>query len=261
MAVLYQERVTPRFLPIARRTVEDAHLGPGERVLDVGCGTGLATFLAAERVGAAGEVLGLDASEGQLGIAEGMRHLRGLAQVRWEHGDAARIRHAGAFDAALSNLGIPPGFGPVFAGMRRALRPGGRLSVAEWSRDRQDVFDDLREALAKRLVPDPPQELAALRRAVQDRRAQLDKMGSVEGFAQALAAAGLRDVRVVPVRYDVPFAGWRAAYDFAMSWGSREQEVRALPGPERDALHAELRARWPGPFTATWHLLHATAVA
>ncbi|MCA1813075.1 MAG: methyltransferase domain-containing protein [Halobacteriales archaeon] len=261
MALLYQERVVPRFVPIARRTVEEARLEPGQRVLDVGAGTGLATFLAAEAVGPKGEVVGLDASEGQLGIAEGLRQLRGLGQVRFTRGDATRLAFAGEFDAAISNLGIPPGFPPVLAGMHRAMRPPGRLSIAEWTSDRQDVFDDLREAIARHVVRDPPPELAALRQAVQARRGQLDAMGSAATFGQALRAAGFQQVEVRPFTHEVRFEGWRGAYGFAMSWGSREQEVRAMPAPEREALHAELAERWPGPFTARWRILHATATA
>jgi hypothetical protein len=97
---------------------------------------------------------------------------------------------------------------------------------------------------------------------VQARRGQLERMGSAPGFAGALERAGFAGVRVEPRTYEPRFEGWRAAWDFALSWGSREQEVRAMPGPEREALQAELRARWgDAPFTARWRILHATARA
>ena len=55
--------------PVAEDLIEVAHLQPGERVLDVACGTGVVTRLAAERVGATGLIAGLDVNPGMLAVA------------------------------------------------------------------------------------------------------------------------------------------------------------------------------------------------
>ncbi|HEV8360375.1 MAG TPA: methyltransferase domain-containing protein [Candidatus Thermoplasmatota archaeon] len=260
MAHIYEERVVPRFAPIAARTVALAELQEGQRVLDVGCGTGLATLLAAEHVGPKGEVVGVDFSEGQLGIAAGKAQLRGLGHVQFERADATQLAFEAAFDAAISNLGIPAEFAPTFAGMQRALRPGGRLSVTEWARPQAEPFDTFRALLAEHLDPHPPPDIVEARAVLARRRAMFDRIGTVEGFEAALRAAGFAEVRVAPASYDVPFRSGREAYDVVLSWGWQEQEVRRLPAPARASLQEGMERRFgAAPFTARWHLLHGTA--
>jgi len=259
MAVVYEERVVPRFQPIARRTAELASLSPGERVLDVGCGTGLATFLAAEAVGPQGDVVGVDISEGQLGIAEAQRLRRGLAHVRFEVADVTQAKPRAEFDVALSNLGIPPEHGLCFAAMRAALRRGGRLSIAAWEGQMQEPFATHRAALPGFQVQDPEPELAALRQAALQRRAGLEEVGTAASLQDALQRAGFAGVEVRREAYAVQFAGWRAAYDFVLSWGVAEHEIRAMPGPQRKALQEALAERWgAGDVRCAWRLLHAT---
>jgi ubiquinone/menaquinone biosynthesis C-methylase UbiE len=217
-------------------------------------------MLAAEAVGPAGQVLGVDYSEGQLGVAEGQRLLRGLPNVRFETRDATRLGLKERFDAALSNLGIPPAYEACFAGMRQALKPGGRLSVTEWGPAAHEPFTSFRAALAP--FQDPGHaELAEVRRVAAQRRARFEELGKPEVFAAALRAAGFERVDVRLETHEARFTGWRDALDFATSWGWAEQEVRALDGEDRAALHAALKARWGEKgFTAAWRMAHATAV-
>lgn len=262
MALVYEARVVPRFAPIARRTVALAGLQPGGHALDLGCGTGLATLLAAEAVGPGGEVVGVDLSEGQLGVAAGKAALRGVANVRWERRDALALPWAGAFDAVLSNLGLPPRVDAALASARRALRPGGRLSLATWEEGRNPGLDAFHEVLARHALPEPGAELAQARAARRERARARVQWGHAGGLREALVAAGFGDVRVEAVPYEVRFAGWREYYDFELSWGWTEMEVRALPGPDREALQHDLAATFgSGPFVDRWSLLHATAEA
>ena len=259
MAHVYEERVVPRFRPIAARTVALAALGEGERVLDVGCGTGLATLLASQAVGAKGEVVGVDFSEGQLGIAVAKALLTGAANARFERHDATKLAFSGAFDACVSNLGVPADFAPALAGMGRALRSGGRLSVTEWERSGSEPFESFRRLLGERLHPNPPPDVRAAREILARRRASFDLIGTPAAFRDALAAAGFRGVEVRSEAYDVRFASARDAYDFLLSWGWQEHEVRLMDGEEREGLMLDMAARFgAAPFTATWRLLHAT---
>lgn len=107
-----------------------ADLQPGERVLDVACGTGVAALAAVERVGPTGRVTGLDANGDMLAVAR-----RKSAQVQWREGRAEALPFADAsFDAVLSQFGLMF-FEDRAAALRevlRVLRPGGRLAVAVW---------------------------------------------------------------------------------------------------------------------------------
>jgi len=95
---------------------------PGDRVLDVGCGTGVITAALAKR---GCITVGVDASEPYL---DGARRDRPHPNVVYELGDARRMRHSGgSFDACVSTLAIDviPEVDEVAAEMRRITRPGG----------------------------------------------------------------------------------------------------------------------------------------
>jgi ubiquinone/menaquinone biosynthesis C-methylase UbiE len=112
-----------------------AALQPGERVLDVACGTGLVSLRAAEAVGPAGAVLGTDISASMVDAARGQAARQGLPGLRFERMDAESMSVDEApFDVALCALGLMymPSPGRALREMRRLLRPGGRLLVLVW---------------------------------------------------------------------------------------------------------------------------------
>jgi len=114
------------------RLARAAGLRPGQRVLDVACGTGVLARHAARVVGAGGEVVGLDLNPGMLEVAR-----RRAPGASWREGTAEALPFADArFDAVLSQFGLM--FFADRAGalreMWRVLRPGGALAVAVWAR-------------------------------------------------------------------------------------------------------------------------------
>ncbi len=121
--------------PAQALLLELAALQPGERVLDVACGTGLVTFPAAEAVGREGHVVGTDISDSMVNALGSAAAERGLEQVTAERMDAEDLRvEEGAFDAALCALGLMYFPDPVesLRQMRRALKPRGRAVAAVW---------------------------------------------------------------------------------------------------------------------------------
>lgn len=131
IAEVYEEYFVPAlFHEWPEHVLNAANLQPGQRVLDVACGTGIVARAAAERAGADGSVTGLDISEGMLAVAA-----RVAPEIEWRQGDAHDLPFSdGHFDAVLSQFGLM-----FFADQRAALRemvrvlkPGGRLAVAVW---------------------------------------------------------------------------------------------------------------------------------
>lgn len=123
--------------PAHQALLDFAALRPGERVLDVACGTGLITFAAARAVAPGGWALGVDISGEMLaGAAARVRARRG-ADVEFMRMDAEALDLPDeTFDVALCALGLMylPDPGRALAEMRRVLRPGGRLVAAIWGR-------------------------------------------------------------------------------------------------------------------------------
>jgi SAM-dependent methyltransferase len=118
-----------------RLTVERLTLAPGERMVDLCCGSGASAIPAAERVGATGTVLGVDVTPALIGIARTHAAARGLGQARFEVADVSTLTlPAGSIDAVLSVFGLF--FVDDMAGLlQRAwswLAPGGRLATTVW---------------------------------------------------------------------------------------------------------------------------------
>ncbi|MEV6018180.1 methyltransferase domain-containing protein [Streptomyces sp. NPDC051997] len=110
--------------------VAAAGIGPEDHVLDIGCGVGQTTRLAA-RTAVRGSALGLDLSGPMLDRARVLATEEGLGNIGFEQGDAQVHPLAEAtFDVALSRFGVMFFADPVaaFGNIARALRPGGRLA-------------------------------------------------------------------------------------------------------------------------------------
>jgi demethylmenaquinone methyltransferase/2-methoxy-6-polyprenyl-1,4-benzoquinol methylase len=110
-------------------------VSPGERVLEIGCGTGHALVRLAGAAGQAGTVCGIDVSDGMIAVARRcLREARLAARVHTLVGDARCLPlRAGAFDAAFMSFTLelfePRDRSGVLREIGRVLRPGGRLGV------------------------------------------------------------------------------------------------------------------------------------
>ncbi|HWR16850.1 MAG TPA: methyltransferase domain-containing protein [Terriglobales bacterium] len=118
------------------RVLNFARLAPGERVLDVGCGTGTLAIAAKRRVGPSGKVYGIDASPEMLARAEQKASKSGV-EVLFRNGLAEALPFPdGHFDAVLSTVmlhHLPTSTrAKCAAELRRVLRPGGRVLVVDF---------------------------------------------------------------------------------------------------------------------------------
>jgi demethylmenaquinone methyltransferase/2-methoxy-6-polyprenyl-1,4-benzoquinol methylase/phosphoethanolamine N-methyltransferase len=120
-----------------KETIRHADLQPGESVLDVGCGPGVLTLLAAARVGAAGQAHGIDPSPQMVKLAQG-KSAKAAVPATFREGVVEALPYADAtFDAVLSSLmlhHLPEDVRRTgFAEIARVLKPGGRLLAFDLS--------------------------------------------------------------------------------------------------------------------------------
>jgi arsenite methyltransferase len=187
-----------------------ARLRPGERVLDLGSGSGMDVFAAAVRVGPAGSVVGVDITPEQLAKAE---RLRRDEHVVFHRASIEELPFRDAsFDAVISNgvINLSPDKPAVFAEVARVLRPGGRLALADIVTQR---------AIAARTAAQPDLWAACIAGA-----------GQRDRYLHHIAVAGLK-LRTVRRNRAYSFASERAQRT-ADKYGAHTIELLAVKPTE-----------------------------
>ena len=216
---------------------------PGDRVLDIGCGTGQTTRQAA-RTARAGSALGVDVSAPAIGRARELTRAEGLGNVSFEHADAQVHRFPPeSFDVAVSRFGTMFFADPraAFANIGRALRPTGRLVMMVWQAREGNEWDvAIRQALAG------PEGAAA----TVDGGPDPFSLADPPAVEETLAAAGFADAAFTDVRAPVYYGpDVAAALDWVSGFTSTSNVLSQLDpdaaaratGRLRGALAAHLR--------------------
>jgi SAM-dependent methyltransferase len=160
-AEVYESCFVPAIFGAWAGPVADAAgIGAGDKVLDVGCGTGVLAREALRRAGGEGQVVGLDLNEGMLAVAA-----RTEPGVAWRSGDAASLPFEDAsFDVVVSQFALMyfPDRVAALREMWRTLAPGGRLAVAAWAAiARARGYQILVDVAARQCGPEAADVLAA----------------------------------------------------------------------------------------------------
>lgn len=208
-ATYYEQFWQASLAPAQKRLLELADLKPGDRVVDIACGTGLVTFPAAEAVGPSGEVVGTDISGSMVDLCREAATQRAGTNVSFERMDAEELSLPDAsFDAALCALGLMFIVDPLksLQEQLRVLKPGGRAAAAVWGqRDRCGWAE---------LFP------------IVDARVESDvcpmffQMGTKDVLSQTMAAAGFSDVAFERLPSKLPFRSKEEAIGAAFLGGA-----------------------------------------
>ena len=181
-----------------RRAVNEVRRANPRRILDVATGTGDLAIEMARRIRGV-QVLGVDLSEGMLDVARRKVAARGLEErVTLEAGDAeTAVAAAGSVDVVTVAFGVR-NFGDLGRGLAelsRALRPGGRIVILEFSTPTMPVFGRLYDWYSHRVLPRIGGWLSHDRQAYDYLPRSVDEFPQPEEFLTILAAAGFRDCR------------------------------------------------------------------
>jgi SAM-dependent methyltransferase len=215
-------------------------ISSGDRVLDIGCGTGLTTREAAHRA-APGRVVGVDVSERMLERARELTTAEGLDNVTYELGDAqVHPFEPAAYDVAISRFGTMFFSDPAvaFANVAAALRPGARLVLLVWQPpSRNQWAREIDGALGDAARPPQP-------------GADPFALGDSEATAALLGGAGFADIQFTDVHEPVFYgADVDAALEVVVGFQDTEAALAGLGDDEaartverlRDMLAAHYR--------------------
>lgn len=254
-ALAFAQHVAPTLLGVARRAVDLAELEEEHAVLDVAAATGLAAFLAAERVGRDGTVVALDESAAMLEVAQERSVAAGYDYIRWQEGSAAPLGFADeSFDALLclqSFLHFPRP-DAVVQEFRRVLVEDGRLVLTCWGTRVDNEWIDLVERALRQSLPAPPARPFALLQP--------------SNLEVLLQAAGLEQIELGRVADRLRFRDQDGLWQWALAsreWGPL---LTALP-PEaqaktQTALAAAMATRHRGgEYQVKREIVYARAIA
>src|SRR5205809_5110992 len=246
MARAYDANVGPYHVPIARRLLELGRIGAEERVLDIGCGIGIAAFEAATTVDERGSILGIDLAEPAVRLAAEKAATMDLRQLRFDVMDSrAMTLPADSVDLVLSCFGHPlVGRDRCFAEVRRVLGPRGRFVLSTWDTTKSSRVP-FREILERRrpriLAPDVARLLEA-RKVI----ASTDEGGATQsgdGWIRLLRNAGFSAVQSLEEIHPAVVRGPDACTDYSFAWDHHERVLRNMTPDGRDALRQEFRER------------------
>lgn len=215
---LWQEQLAPA----RNRMLQFAAMKPGERVLDLACGTGLTTLTASAIVGPAGSVVATDLSGQMVEVARQRAAEQHASNVTFKRMDAETLSLADAtFDVVLCSLGLMYVHDAQRAvrEWRRVLKPGGRVAIAVWGRRAHcgwsPVFPIVEAEVDSEVCP------------------LFFSLGEPDALLNLCEDAGFRDVRQRRIASALKYADAESACDaafiggpVALAWSRFDEEVR-----------------------------------
>ena len=224
---LYEGLWARHLAPAQRRLLERAAVGPGERVLDVACGTGSVTIPAAWATGPRGKVLATDISAAMVRRTTTEAWQEGLGWIEARRANAEdEVAPHGTVDVALCAFGLMHVPDPVRAltAMYRALRPGGRVVVAVWGERERCGWADAFAIAARHARSEPCPHF---------------RLGTGDALSEALTTAGFHAATSERMTTMLRYRSGSAAAGAVFEGGPVALAYSRLDAATRTRAHAE----------------------
>jgi ubiquinone/menaquinone biosynthesis C-methylase UbiE len=233
--------------------LDAAQVDPGDRVLDVACGTGVLAREAASRVGATGRVAGIDPGPGMLAVAT-----RLAPGIEWRHGTAESLPYEdGTFDAVVSQFGLM-----FFADRRQALRemmrvltPGGKIAVAVWDTLENSTAYRVEVALLEAKAGRPAADALRAPFVLGDRK-ELASLFESAGVASPVITTRTGTARFPSVRamVEADLRGWLPLMGVPLE----EEQIQDILAEAEQALAQYVTAEGEAVFDSPAHVVTGT---
>lgn len=254
----YDRCLTPLFTPFCQKLVALAQLKRGQKVLDVGTGSGLAALLSSPLVEPEGRVIGTDLSDTMIQLARKRASAEGVNNVGFLQMDAERLEFpAESFDAVLCALGLMlfPAPDKALSEMHRVLRTGGVVALSVFGRGSKVALRAFMEPFIP-YMPPPGQ-----------RGPSTFGFGHNAVLREALKRAGFSEIRTEQEPHVLTFNGVDGVLEMLLSLGRLGQMYSRLPPETQEQLkqgvfqiakdkYADLRDSIELPFEIAYAVAH-----
>lgn len=238
MAAVYDRAYAPYHASMVARILDLAGLSESEKILELGCGTGVLALEAARRIHAPGFVIGIDSAAGMVELAAKSRRI-GSGTVRFAQVDNRKLAFRdGAFDAVLSCFGIGSlGHKRALQEACRVLKGDGRLAMCHWSGEgsKAPSVVGLMTRFRPKELPDEMRRLIEARRSL-NATGEPKAMMSPETVVAALSAIGFRETTYLEKSERVVYADPAAYLARGLAMGDNEREFRLMDAVNRAAF-------------------------
>ncbi len=223
----------PQIAPVGEALLEGLAARPGDRIIDLGSGTGEPALTLARRMQGQVDITGVDAAGPMVDVAQRKVKDEGLAGIRFMHMPAEQLDFAdNSFDRAMSRFGVML-FNDPLQGLKethRVLKPGGHFSIAVWSTpETMPTLLWSYQAFSKRIAEDAAPPLH-----------KVTSLGRPGVLDEMLAEAGFREVDIVPHTFHYQFDSFDAYWDIVEASDILKQQYDALPKDQHAAIREEI---------------------
>jgi ubiquinone/menaquinone biosynthesis C-methylase UbiE len=256
----WKKHWVPIFREFSRELIRVARLSPGQLILDVGTGTGIAAFEAAKRV-EHGFVIGIDRSPKMISVARANNRLRNVFFIDMDGGHM--LFPDRLFARVLSNCGISPGtFPQTSRDIFRVLRDDGILILNDWHLIDVPPHRTFSETLRRHRTDSPSRKLRRWREAL----AILESVGNQYGDSEraVLQRAGFKRVTERTKNFQIVLPSMQAYLKMRFERIALRQELFELSPSRRRRLLTELKRSLAkhvhnGQFTFKWKVRFISA--